>query len=120
LAHILDHLLDVVKNSWVDTAQVTGLNKVTHIAVAGRHHVICKVDASYASAAASHELRIYFDTGAGRVLKARKHIHGQGAIDFGVFGLQNPTVNQAVEAELDADASAGDVTFTGYSTGPNN
>jgi hypothetical protein len=119
MAHLLDYLIDIVKNSWVEKGGATvGLLTVTRAAAVGRHHIICKVDASYASSTASHELRVYFNTGGSRVIVGRKHIHGAGALDFGELGLQNPTINQAVEAELDADASAGDITFTGYSTGP--
>ncbi len=119
MAHWIDYLIDLVKNSQVDTNQSsadTALT-VTRAAVAGRHQVVVKCDASYSSSSASGELTILFGT----TIIARKDIHGAGAIDFGVFGHQNGTVNQLVEAQLAAGGAGvtSDITFTTYSTGPN-
>ena len=47
-------------------------------------------------------------------------MHGAGAIDFGVFGFKNPDANETVSAALAAGGVGvvGDVTLTGYTTGP--
>jgi len=119
MAHWIDYLIDSVKNSQVDTQQSSAdtPQTVTRAAVAGRHHVILKCDASYSSSSASGELTLLF----GSTIIARKDIHGAGAIDFGFLGHQNDTVNQLVEAQLAAGGSGvtSDITFTTYSTGPN-
>jgi hypothetical protein len=119
VAHIDDHLLDAVKNSWsVPDQKTNDVAIATTAAIAGRHHVIFKVDASYSTATVDGEITILF----GVAVVARKQIHGAGAIDFGIFGFQNPTVNQAVSAQLTAGGVGvdGDVNMSGYTTGPNN
>src|SRR5437867_8993625 len=118
MAALEDHLIDLVKNSFVAIDQQTAaLATATKAAQAQRHHVVCKVDASYSSSSQSGELVVKFGT----TVVARKHIHGAGALDFGIYGFQNPTVNTAVSAELAAGAGGivGDVALTGYTTGPN-
>ena len=119
MAHWIDYLIDSVKNSQVDTQQSSAdtAQTVTRAAVAGRHHVILKCDASYSSSSASGELTLLFGT----TVIARKDIHGAGAIDFGFLGHQNPDVNELVEAQLAAGGTGvtSDITFTTYSTGPN-
>src|SRR3990170_4756192 len=99
MASFMDYLVDLVKNS--DTAtdsQVNALATATVAAKTGRHNVALKVDASYNSSATSGLLQVKF----GATVKAEKYIHGAGAIDFGVYGLQNPVANQALTAELAA------------------
>ena len=116
MANINDYQIDLVKNSFVvvatDTAAIVTAAKA---AAVGRHHIICKVDASYSSSTQSGELTILFGT----TVVARKHVHSAGAVDFGIYGFQNPTANQAVSAVLAAGAGGvvGDVVLTGYTTG---
>ena len=120
MAHINDYLIDLVKNSWVEDAGTGADNTAltqTHAAEAVRHHVVAKVDASYEVSTSSGLLQVKFGT----VVVASKFIHGAGAIDFGVLGFQNPTVNQLVEAVLAAPGDAGvagTLVLTGYTTGP--
>lgn len=118
MASLADYQIDSVKSSFVVVTQATNaVATATKSAVAGRHHVVCKVDASYSSSSVSGELTVKFGT----TVVARKHIHGAGAIDFGALGFQNPTVNDDVSAVLASGGVGidGDITFTGYSTGPN-
>lgn len=119
MAHWIDYLIDSVKNSQVDTNQSstdTALT-VTRVAISGRHHVILRCDASYSNSTASGELTLLFGT----TIIARKDIHGEGKLEFGFLGYQNPDVGELVEAQLAAGGSGitGDITFTTYSTGPN-
>ena len=118
MAHWLDYLIDIVKNAWTEPTAVGADNTAvtaTHTGQAQRHHVVCKVDASYDDSAATGVLTVLHGT----TNIGRKHIHGAGAIDFGVFGFENSTVNDDVSASLSAVAATGGViTMTGYSTGP--
>ena len=118
MASWIDYLIDLVKHSWVETNQ-SGTNTaltVTQAAEAGRHHIITKCDASYSSSTASGLLQIKF----GSTVVAQKSIHGGGALDWSVFGFQNPDANEAVSATLAAGGSGvtGELSFNGYTTGP--
>jgi len=118
MASLFDYLIDLVRNSWTEPVQSAGnsVATATHSAEAQRHHVVTKVDASYSSSTASGELTISYNS----VVVARKHVHAAGAIDFGLLGFENATVNTAVAASLTAGGAGvvGDITLTGYSTGP--
>lgn len=118
MPHVDDIQVDVVKHSWTEVGQSTAGDPVTveHAATPGRHHVAVKCDASYDTVGTSGELTVLFD---GDVV-SRKHIHDAGALDFGVYGLQNPLINTVITATLDGGGGGvlGDVTLTGYSTGP--
>ena len=119
MPNLNDLLVDRVKNSWTEVSQSTAnaAVTVTHAAVAGRRHIITKVDASYSSSTVSAELTV----SQGATVIGRKYIHGAGAIDFGVDGLYNPDANEAVSATLAAGGSGvtGDLTLQGFSTDGN-
>ncbi len=118
MPHLSDYQIDLVKNSWVEVdTDDNSISQAVRAAAPGRRHVITKVDASYDTDTTSGELTVLF----GAVIVARKFIHGAGAIDFGVYGLQNPDVNEIVQADLAASGTGGivgDVALTGYTTGP--
>jgi len=118
VAGLFDYLIDVVRHSWVEVVQgaANSVATVTHSAEAQRHHIVTKVDASYSVSTASGELTVSYDA----VVVARKHVHAAGAIDFGILGFENPTANTTVAASLAAGGGGvvGDVTLSGYSTGP--
>lgn len=122
MASLTDYLQDLVQNSWTEVASaVAGLATATRAAegaasgAAARHHIVCKCDASYSSSTQSGLLEIKFGT----TVVAAKYCHGQTAIDFGIFGLENRDANEAVSAELAAGAGGitGKITLTGYSSG---
>jgi hypothetical protein len=118
MAALEDYLIDFVKKSWTAVdSQTNAASNPIRAAEANRHQIIARVDASYSTSSIDGELTVLF----GATVVARKHIHGAGAIDFGLFGFQNPTVNGAVSASLASGGVGvvGDVTITGYSTGPN-
>jgi hypothetical protein len=118
VANYLDYQIDVVKNSWTVRAQAeAGVATATKAAQAGGCHIICKVDASYETSTQTGLLTVNYGTTA----IATKWIHGAGAIDFGVLGLQNPDANELVEAVLAAGGAGveGHVVVTGYTTGLN-
>ncbi len=118
MAHIIDHVIDAVKNSWaIFDQQTNAVATATRAAEASRHHVLMKCDASYSDSTAAGEITISF----GATIILRKHIHGAGAIDLGVLGLQNPDANEAVSASLAAGGAAvvGTINLVGYTTGPN-
>jgi hypothetical protein len=116
MAHLNDYQIDLVENSLVGVGQAdNAILTVTHAAVAERHLVAVKVDASYSSSATSGELTILF----GSTIIARKHIHGAGAMDFGTLGFLNRNKNEKIEVKLAASGAGGvlgDITFTAYST----
>lgn len=117
MAAISDYLVDVVKNSGVAVdSQTAAIATATAAAVALRHNVVCKVDASYSSSTVSGLLTVTVGTTV-----ATKYIHGSGALDFGVLGFQNPTANQAITASLanGGGGIVGTVVMTFYTTGPN-
>ena len=133
MASINDYTIDLVKGSWVEKANATALLATATRAAEGvaaitmppdgvrepagaRHHVVVKVDASYSTSTQSGLLQVKFGT----TVIAEKYIHGAGAIDFGMYGHQNDTYNQAVSAELGAGAGGvvGTIAMTGYTTGP--
>jgi len=118
MAHLFDYLLDLVRHSWVEVVQsaANSVGTVTRSAEAQRHHVVTKVDASFSASTSSAELTVSYNS----VVIARKDIHGAGALDFGILGFENATVNTAVAASLAAGGAGvtGDVTMTGYTTGP--
>ena len=122
MANINDYQIDLVKNS--DCVATTADNAscvATVAAVAGRCHAVCKVDASFTSSTISKTLTITITTVAG-ARTIIKDIHGAGAIDFGVYGLQS-IANSAVVATLAASGAGGtlgNVALTYYTTGPNN
>ena len=121
MAAFEDHLVDLVKNSDVATdSQVAATATATLAAVANRCNVPCKIDASYSTSggAQSGLLTVNITTVAG-VRAITKYIHGAGAIDFGIVGLQS-IANSAVTAVLAAGAGGvtGTVALTYYTTGP--
>jgi hypothetical protein len=118
VANYIDYQIDVVKNSWtVATSATAGIATATKAAAPGVVHVITKVDLSYSGSTQSGLATVNFGT----VAQGTKYIHGAGAIDFGVLGLQNPTANQLVEVVLAAGAGGivGTIIMTGYTTGLN-
>jgi len=120
MAHLEDHLVDLVKNSDVATASAAaGIATATISAVAGRVNVICKVDAAYSTPTDSGLLTVTITT-AGGARTITKYMHGAGAIDFGVFGLSCAASNTAITAALAAGGGTGVVAATYYTTGPNN
>jgi hypothetical protein len=118
VASFMDYLVDVVKNSWVVSASATAnIATATKAAQPGCVHVITKIDLSYSGSTQSGLATVNFGT----VALTTKYIHGAGAIDFGVLGIQNPDANELVEVALAAGAGGvvGTVTMTGYTTGLN-
>jgi len=119
VAAIGDYEIDMVKNSAVAVTQSAdnGIATATHAALPLRHWVAMKCDASYSTSTVTGELTILFGT----TVIARKHIHGAGAIDFGMKGHQNPDAAELIEAKLAAGGAGvfGDLTFTAFHTGPN-
>lgn len=125
MAGMTDYMIDIVKNSNTATASADNALATATVAAVGdatgpgrRHIVVTKVDASYSSSTISGLLRIFF----GATVVGEKYMHAAGAVDFGVFGLQNPTPAQAVSATLAASGSAGalgKIVLTYYVTGPN-
>lgn len=118
MAHLIDYEIDVVKNSWVivATSGAAAVATATKAAEVGRMHIVVKVDASYDTSTDSGLLEVKYAS----TVKGRKDIHGAGALDYGLLGLQEDTaLNQAVTATLAAGTAIGHITMTGYSTGPN-
>ena len=119
MANIRDYEIDIVKNSSVQTNQSSADTEltVTEAAVTGRHHVVVKCDASYSSSTASGLLTIK----VGTTTIGLKSVHGAGALDYGILGFQNPTVNSLISATLAAGGAGvtGELTLTTYSTGAN-
>ena len=117
MAHLQDYEIDRVKRSWTEPGTSTAGAEltVTHAAIAGDHHSVVKCDASYSDPTISGLLTIKF----GSVTRGVKHVHGAGALDFGEFGLENPTANDAVSATLAGGGGAvvGTITLTGVTTG---
>jgi 3-hydroxyisobutyrate dehydrogenase-like beta-hydroxyacid dehydrogenase len=115
-------MIDLVKQSDCVTTSVDDGSTVATVAgVTGRCHAICKVDASFTSSTVSKTLTVAITTIAG-VRSIVKDIHGAGAIDFGVFGLQ-ATAGTDITATLAASGTGGvvgRVDLTYYTTGPNN
>ena len=122
MAHIDDYLVDLVKNSDCLPVQANNAAAVaTLAAVAGRCYAICKVDASFTSSTISKTLTITITTVAG-ARTIIKDIHGAGALDMGVYGLQ-AVANTAIVATLAASGAGGTlghVAMTYYTTGPDN
>jgi hypothetical protein len=118
----MDHLVDLVDGSDCAVASVdNGSNAVTIAAPgAGRCLVICKVDASFTSSTVSKTLTVAITT-VGGARSIIKDIHGAGAIDFGIFGLQS-IANTAIVVTLAASGAGGTlgrVAATYYTTGEN-
>ena len=117
MAHLMDYLVDMVRASQVKLGQATNaVATATLAAVAGSHNVIVKVDASYTTSTTSGLLTIKFGT----TEVARKFVHGAGAIDFGIFGFENPDANELISAALAAGGvgEVGEVVMACYTTGP--
>ena len=112
-----DYMVDQVSNSLVGLgSQLAAQLTVALPAVAKRHNVVVKCDASYSTSTQSGLLQILF----GSTVVAHKIIHGAGAIDFGGLGHENRNANEAVSAVLAAGAGGvtGYITLTAYTTGP--
>ncbi len=96
----MSNFIDYIENTWVEFAKSSDdtTNTVSHAAEAGKRHVVTKVDASFETSTTTGILTLKFGT----IQKGGKDIHGAGALDYGTFGLLNPTANQKIEAELPA------------------
>lgn len=116
MASVNDYEMDRIQNAWTenDVSTANAAVTVTRTAATGKHHCVVKVDASFSDVLGTGLLTIKFGT----VTKARKYVHGSGAIDFSEFGYENPVVSELVSATLAAGGSTyiGCVTMTGYST----
>jgi len=118
MANLQDYMTDMVENSWVQTGNATAAQLTATQAAPGpkRHNVVVKCDASYSTSTQDGLLQVLF----GATVVGQKYIHGAGAIDFGMLGFEDRNANEAVSAVLAAGAAAvvGNITFTGYTTGP--
>ena len=106
--------IDYVEKTWVEFAKSSdaSVNTVSHAAEAVKRHVVTKIDASYEESTTTGILTYKHGT----TQKAGKDIHGAGALDFGTFGLLNPTANEKVEAALAAGGLGihSHITMTGF------
>ena len=117
MADLQDYFMDIVKHSSVAVdSQTNAIATATIAAVPGQHNVLCKVDCSYSAVSVAGLITVTVGS-----LVITKYIHGAGALDFGLLGLQNPTVNEAITVAL-ADGGVGitgTVAATYYHTGSN-